>query len=133
MAARLNFLAQDRTDQQYAVKEVSRFMPAPRTQDWDCLRRAGLYLLYKPRATIFYKWQGEQFELTVYSDTHWAGCRTTRRSTSGGMVLRGSHLIRSWPRQQHLVSLSSAEAELYGFVKASSEALGIKSMAKDFG
>ena len=45
----------------------------------------------------------------------------------------GSHLIKSWSRQQNLISLSSAEAELYGLVKASSEALGIKSMALDFG
>ena len=133
VTARLNFLAQDRTDLQYAVKEVSRYMANPRTKDWEFLKRIGRYLLFMPRATIFYKWQGDQSELTVFTDTDWAGCRTTRKSTSGGMILRGSHLIKSWSRQQNLVSLSSAEAELYGLVKASSEALGIKSMAKDFG
>ena len=133
VTARLNFLAQDRTDLQYAVKEVSRYMANPRTKDWEFLKRIGRYLLFMPRATIFYQWQGDQSELTVFTDTDWAGCRTTRKSTSGGMILRGSHLIKSWSRQQNLVSLSSAEAELYGLVKASSEALGIKSMAKDFG
>ena len=34
---------------------------------------------------------------------------------------------------QNLVSLSSAEAELYGVVRASSEALGCQSLAKDWG
>ena len=34
---------------------------------------------------------------------------------------------------QNLISLSSAEAELYGLIKASSEALGCQSMAKDIG
>ena len=47
--------------------------------------------------------------------------------------MHGEHFITSWSRQQNLVSLSSAEAELYGLVKASSEALGCQSMAKDYG
>ena len=50
-----------------------------------------------------------------------------------GIIMHGDHFIKSWSRQQNLVSLSSAEAELYGLVKASSEALGCKSMALDFG
>ena len=47
--------------------------------------------------------------------------------------MHGEHYIKSWSRQQNLVSLSSAEAELYGLVKASSESLGCQSMARDFG
>ena len=47
--------------------------------------------------------------------------------------MHSDHFIKSWSRQQNLVSLSSAEAELYGLVKASSEALGCKSMAHDYG
>ena len=34
---------------------------------------------------------------------------------------------------QTLIALSSAEAELYGPVKASSEGLGVRSLCKDFG
>ena len=47
--------------------------------------------------------------------------------------MHGKHFIKSWSRQQNLVSLSSAEAELYGLVKASSESLGCQSMARDLG
>ena len=47
--------------------------------------------------------------------------------------MHGDHFIKSWSRQQNLVSLSSAEAELCGLVKASSEARGCKSMAHDDG
>ena len=42
-------------------------------------------------------------------------------------------MIKSWSRMQTLIALSSAEAELYGLVKASSEALGCQSLCKDFG
>ena len=45
----------------------------------------------------------------------------------------GSCAIKSWASTQYLVSLSSAEAEYYGVVKASSVGLGIKSMMADLG
>ena len=133
VVARLNFLAQDRADLQYSVKEVSRWMSKPRRNDWPALRRIARYLAGRPRATLWYPWQRAPAELVAYTDTDWAGCRTTRRSTSGGVILHGLHVIKTWSRQQTLIALSSAEAELYGLVKASSEILGAQSMAKDFG
>ena len=38
-----------------------------------------------------------------------------------------------WCKTQAVVALSSAEAELYGLVRASAETLGLISMYKDFG
>ena len=133
ITARLNFLSQDRPDIQYSVKEVSRWMSSPRGKDLEALKRIGKYLLGKPRATFFYRWQRAPTELTSFSDTDWAGCRGTRKSTSTGTITHGDHYIKSWSSQQSLVSLSSAEAELYGVVKASSETLGAQAMAGDFG
>ena len=134
VTARQHFLAQDRTDIQHATKEVSRCMSAPRVGDLDALKHIGSYLLHQPVATYLYELKkNEPSELTVYSDTDWAGCRSTRKSTSGGIILHGGHFIKSLSRQHNLISLSSAEAELYGLVKASSEALGCKSMAGDYG
>ena len=45
----------------------------------------------------------------------------------------GKHLIKCWAKAQHVISLSSGEAELYAGVKAASEMIGMKSLAKDFG
>ena len=45
----------------------------------------------------------------------------------------GSHLIRGYAKTQQTLALSSAEAELYACVRASSEALGIRSLVEDFG
>ena len=47
--------------------------------------------------------------------------------------MHGKHLLRSWSRMQTLIALSSAEAELYGTVRASCELLGCRSMARDYG
>ena len=44
----------------------------------------------------------------------------------------GSHYIKSWSKNQSTIALSSAEAELYGIIKTSSETLGIMSILKDW-
>ena len=45
----------------------------------------------------------------------------------------GGHMIRSWSRQQKVVALSSAEAELYAMVAASAECLALIAYARDLG
>ena len=72
-----------------------------------------------------YKLQGDVREMDVFSDSNWAGCRRTARSTSGGVIMRGTHYLKSWSSTQKNVTLRSAEAELLAAVKASGEALGM--------
>ena len=47
--------------------------------------------------------------------------------------MTGDHLIKAFSRTQAVVALSSAEAELYSLVMASSETLGVKVLAADSG
>ena len=76
----------------------------------------------------------EEFrEATVYADTDLAGCRRTRRSTSGGLIMFESHPIRHWTTTQPAIALSSGEAELVGIVKGATHALGFQAMAQDLG
>ena len=71
--------------------------------------------------------------MKAYSDADWAGCKATRKSTTGGCVMVGEHAIKGWSRTQSLVALSSAESELYATLKASAEALGLIAMMRDLG
>jgi hypothetical protein len=80
-----------------------------------------------------YGWQGRKEELEVYTDSDWAGCRKTRRSTSGGVVMVGRHVVKTWSRTQKVVALSSGEAEMIAAVKGLSEGLGMKAMAAEWG
>ena len=66
-----------------------------------------------------------------YSDTDWAGCPKTRKSTSGGVILLGEHILKTYSSTQPTVSLSSGEAEFYGVVRASGAALGQQSLFAD--
>eukprot|EP00974_Lingulodinium_polyedra_P010165 976199-Lingulodinium_polyedra.AAC.1 len=49
VVARGNFLAQDRPDIRFAVKELCRRMSNPRECDWASLKRLARYLKGKPR------------------------------------------------------------------------------------
>ena len=68
-----------------------------------------------------------------FTDSDWAGDKKTRKSTSGGILMIGSHTIKSWSSTQTTIALSSAEAELYALTKCASQALGMTSLASDFG
>ena len=83
--------------------------------------------------TITFGYQGEVKEMSIWTDTDFAGCRRTRKSTTRGVAMLGNHMIKSWCNTQARVSLSSGEAEYYGIVKGSSIGRGLKSMLGDFG
>ena len=78
-------------------------------------------------------WQATPSRVTAFTDSDWAGCVKTARSTSGGAICLGEHVIKTYSRQQKVVALSSAEAELYATVAASAEALAAAAYARDVG
>ena len=133
VVARLNYMASDRPDIQFAVKEAARNMSSPRKSDWPAVRRIGKYLKGRPRLVLKFSWQDRMKTVVTYTDSDWAGCVNTGKSTSGGLVTIGGHLIKSYSRQQKTVALSSAEAELHAMVAASAEALGVIGLCRDMG
>ena len=83
VVARCNYLAADRPDCQFASKEVCRWMSAPTELSLKGVKRIGRYLKGRKRLVFKYPWQAVD-TVDVYSDTDWAGCARTRKSTSGG-------------------------------------------------
>ena len=71
--------------------------------------------------------------VTVWADTDHAGCVRTRKSTSGGVILLGRSTIHTYSKGQAVIALSSGEAEYYGLVSGVSQAMGMVSMALDWG
>ena len=90
-AARIDFLAADRPDLQYASKETSRRMANPQNQDWELLKRVARYLISHRRLVHTYEWQDECPTVSVHTDSNWAGCLKTRKSTSGACLFNGTH------------------------------------------
>ena len=133
LAARANYLASDRPDIQFSVKEMCRSMSEPTVGDRRKLKRLARYLLGRPRVVSQFRWQEEADYAEGFSDSNWAGCRKTSRSTSGGIMLIGGHAIESWSSTQRSITLSSAEAELVAAVKMCSELIGLTQLAADWG
>ena len=90
LSARLNYLALDRPDIQYSVKELMRKMSCPNTKDMKSLKRVARYLLGAPRLIQEFAWHRRSKELKVYTDSDFAGCQATRKSTSGGAITWGA-------------------------------------------
>jgi len=137
LAARANYLAMDRPDIQFSVKEVCRDMAAPSKGSWLKLKRVARYLLEFPR--LEWRFGGEDEEnvdletLHVFSDSDWGGCLRTRKSTSGGVVVLGGVALKHWSSTQSTIALSSGEAEYTALVKAAAEGLGVQALAADLG
>ena len=129
----MNYLAIDSPDIMFAVKKLARKMSKPDNADLESMRRLERFLKGRPRSVTWYRYQEERNTLEVFTDSDWAGCRVTKRSTSGGCAMAGTHFIKAWSKTQAPRALSSAEAELYAVVKATSKGIGIKNIIKDFG
>ena len=77
--------------------------------------------------------QAPCFELDVFTDSDWAGCRKSRKSTSGGATMVGQNCLKIWSKTQAIIAKSSAEAELYGVVRGATGSLGMSTLIKDLG
>ena len=132
LSARGNYLAQDRCDIQYAVKELCRLMSKPTEAGWRKLIRLAKYLIHRPRLILQYHWQDPLTEITTFSDANWAGCLASRKSTSGGCITIGTHVLKTWSKTQTNIALSSAESEFYATLKGAQESIGMISLGREF-
>ena len=131
--ALLNYISQDRHDVSFAAKELSQTMARPRVGGDQGIKRVVRYLKKYPEADLVYEYQEDPSAVTVFTDADWGGCAKTRRSTSGGVVVRGSHLLCFWSKTQQCVALSSCEAEVNALVKEGTEGLGVRIMSEQCG
>ena len=133
VVARLNYMAADMPDIQFACKEACREMAAPTSQSWAKVKRLGRYLVGRPRVVWKFPWKENIGDWRVYTDSDWAGDTKTRKSTSGGLILLGDHCLKTWSSSQDAIALSSCEAEYYAVVEGATRAIGMQNAAKELG
>jgi hypothetical protein len=137
---RLMFLASERGDLQFALKELARSMSAPTTSDSLALKRVLRYLRgTETFGTRLSMPKTAPPSLNIFVDSDWAGCTRTRRSTSGFAVMFGGFneqktcLIASGAKTQPVIAQSSAEAELYALALGAAEGLFAQSVMGELG
>ena len=133
LAARCNDLSLDRPDIQYAAKEVCMEMSRPTAQSFQKLKRIGQYLFSKPRLVWEFSYQEKVACLDACVDANWAACRRSRKSTSGGCAMIGTHCLKICSKTQATIAKPSVESELYGVIRGSTEGLGLATMCQDMG
>ena len=136
------YLAQDRPDIQEAVRVLSTYMGTPTTRSLSALKHLACYLKGTMEMGVFLSncdfgtrlednWDEKEFSLDDHStftvecfcDSNGGGCKTTRRSTSSGMVFLNGNLVLSLCKSQSTISLSSCEAELMAMTYMTAEAI----------
>ena len=128
--ARSADLAQDTPDIAYPAKELCREFAVPTGASQRRLKILIRYLYGCPRLVYKYPWQNTIDQIKTYVDTDFAGCRVTRRSTSGGVLMRGAHCVRHWSATQPTIALSPGEAELGDMRKGAPHLIGFRSISR---
>ena len=133
IVARLNYMAADMPDIQYATKEACKDMSSPTAQSWQKVKRIGRYLIGRARVEWKFPWKCGAGKWKVYTDSDWAGDQKSRKSTSAGIIMLGGHCLRTWSTTQDAIALSSCEAEYYAAVEGATRGLGLRNAAKELG
>ncbi|GJY78347.1 ribonuclease H-like domain-containing protein [Tanacetum coccineum] len=105
-------------------------MHDPREPHFSVLKR----ILWYVRGTLDYRLQlfsSSTTDLVAYSDADWAGCPTTRRSTSGYCVFLANNLLSWSSKRQPTLSRSSAEAEYRGVANAIAETCWLRNLLRE--
>ncbi|XP_026436207.1 uncharacterized protein LOC113334084 [Papaver somniferum] len=118
----LQYLTMTRPDIDFVVSYVSQFMHKPTTAHLQLVKRILQYLKGSLGSGIVLG-SSDISTVTAYSDSDWAGCPDSRRSTSGYAVFLGCSFISWTSKKQPTVSRSSAEAEYKSLANTSSEML----------
>jgi hypothetical protein len=81
MIGSLLYLCASRPDIMPFVCMCARFQAKPKEVHLRVVKRIMRYLAYTPKFVLWYP-KGSTFDLIVYSDANWAGCKIDRKSTS---------------------------------------------------
>ncbi|CAL1359415.1 unnamed protein product [Linum trigynum] len=85
-------------------------MSSPSSNHYKAVLRVLRYLKSAPATGLFLPSKGT-FQIKAFTDSDWAACVETRRSTTGFCIYLGDSLISWKTKKQHTVSRSSCEAE----------------------
>ncbi|OJT09466.1 Retrovirus-related Pol polyprotein from transposon TNT 1-94, partial [Trametes pubescens] len=117
-----------RLDLAHTVQYLSRFMVNPGYSHWKALKRAFRYLKGTlDHGITFYdsSHPGSALQPVIYSDSSYADCIETARSTHGHITIMAGGPVTWSSRRQDVVTLSSTEAEYIAAVHAGQTAMWI--------
>ncbi|CAL1369237.1 unnamed protein product [Linum trigynum] len=128
----LIYLTSTHPDIAYGVQIASQFMSAPRTGHLAAFHRILRYLKGTRELGMFLPSSGS-LVLQAFSDSDYAGCVDTRRSTTGWCIRLGESFVSWRCKKQDRVSKSSTETEYRAMSDVASELVWLRRLLGDLG
>eukprot|EP00971_Amphidinium_carterae_P137637 2727858-Amphidinium_carterae.1 len=132
----LQYLASDRVDARYAIKELMREASCPTLASQARVKRVLRYFVRYPQLVYDYAFCDEWAQsenkpvLNIWVDSDHAS-NPDRKSTSGLIAMIRGHVIYEASSTQGVVALSSGEAEFYALVRGVVIGLHLKHMLQE--
>jgi hypothetical protein len=132
MIGSLLYLYASRSDIMLSVCMCARFQAAHKDCHLRVVKRIMRYLVLTPNLSLWYP-KGSRFELLLYSDANYAGCKVDRKSTSRTSQFLGRSLVSWSSKKQNFVALSMAEAEYIATGSCCAQLHWMRQTIKDYG
>lgn len=120
-----------RPDISFAVSKLSQFHSHPHQQHFIAAKRILRYLKAKPKGMLTY--QPNNQNLLCFTDSDWGSDQTDRKSVSGYALFYSGGLIAWEAKKQHMVSLSTMEAEYVAMCQGAKEVAFHRSLLTELG
>ncbi len=127
-----------RPDICFITQQLAMFAHNPKLHHWlavkdifQYLRHTKHYSLLLRRSHADVPMKDYKPKLTAYTDSDYAGCRDTRRSTTGYAIFVDSNIVSWSTKRQPTVALSSAEAEYMAASDVTKELLFTKHLLEE--
>ena len=114
-----------RPDIAYIVGVLGRYLSNPGMYHWKAAKRVMRYLKRTRDYMLTYR-RSDHFEIVGYSDSDFAGCQDSMRSTSGYIYLLGGGAISWRSAKQALIASSTMAAEFIACFEASNHGIWLK-------
>ena len=129
----LIYLMATRPDICSTVVSLSRHLEAPTEANMEAGKRVLRYLAGTTDKGVSFRKGDDNHKLVVFSDSDWAGCKITRRSTSGFLVYFAGGPISWKSKLQTTTALSSCEAEYVALTLAVKDVLHLHQLFNELG
>ena len=107
-----------RPDIAFAVSALSRYNSQPRTVHLTAAKRVLRYLRKTADHSLHFNGNGNDGEITGYTDSDWANDSTDRKSQGGHVFLCNGSAISWKSRKQDLVALSTTRSRIYSLLRS---------------
>ena len=128
IGSQMYLATQTRPDLAFTMSALSRYLTNPSPHHLQAAKHVFRYLQGTRRSELRSEDRPFPYELHGYSDSAYADCISTRRSTTGYVFFYYGGVITYRSKRLQVVALSSTEAEYYALGNAAREAAWLRQL-----